>query len=275
MHRPLKRWAKLGLLAATVLCGHAALAQDTGYSRPLDVSVNGHLIDWLNNFCTIAITILFIIMVAVMGWAVVMHREGRHKAKYDHGSTLRDLLLIAAVAGGVFVIVDGTMLAKSYKELSEEFWNWPTSPDTVKIEVLGQQWAWNIRYAGPDGKFNTDDDVVTLNDMHIPIGKPVYVKIRSKDVIHSFYLPNFRTKIDAFPGSTTQLWVQAKEGGTFDIGCAQHCGVNHYKMHGSVTAETPEQFNQWLNVSSQDGKRRFDEKDAEAHWGWDWENNNG
>ena len=270
MHRFLK-----GLAGFAALAVPAWAIADEGYSRPVDVSLNGHLIDWLNTFCTWAIGILFVLMVLQLGTAVLMHRQGKHKAKYHHGSTMKDLLLIAAVAGGIFVVVDGTMLAKSYAELAEVFWNWPTANDTVKIEVLAQQWAWNIRYAGPDGKFNTDDDVVTLNDMHIPVGKPVYVKIRSKDVIHSFYLPNFRTKVDAFPGSTTQLWFQATQGGTFDIGCAQHCGVNHYKMHGSVTSETPEQFNQWLNVFSTDAKRRWDEKDAEAHWGWDWENNNG
>jgi cytochrome c oxidase subunit 2 len=268
------------LTVAIALLGAARLALaveggDGALGRPVDVSVNGHLIDWLTLFCTWCISILFVIMVGFLGIAVVQHRDGKHKAKYTHGTTMKDLALIAAVAGAIFLVVDGTMLAKSYAELSEVFWNWPTSADTVKIEVLAQQWAWNIRYAGPDGKFNTEDDVVTLNEMHVPIGKPVFVKIRSKDVIHSFYLPNFRTKVDAFPGSTTQLWFEAKDSGTFDIGCAQHCGVNHYKMHGYVTSESPEQFNQWMNISSTDGKRRFDEKDVEAHWGWDWENNNG
>lgn len=271
MHRPLKGLVALSLL----LCGTAwAQGTDPGYDRPLDVSVNGHLIDWLTMFCTYSISVLFIIMCAVLAIAVFVHRDGKHKAKYDHGATMKDLLLIAAVAGGVFFVVDGTMLVKSYAELSEVFWNWPTGADTVKIEVLAQQWAWNIRYAGPDGKFNTDDDVVTLNEMHVPIGKPVYVKIRSKDVIHSFYLPNFRTKVDAFPGSTTQLWFQAKDGGTFDIGCAQHCGVNHYKMRGFLTISDEKDFNQWLQTASGDSQRRFDEADADAHWGWDWENNN-
>jgi cytochrome c oxidase subunit 2 len=275
MHRFLRGFLALSAPLLVALASASAFA-DEGVGRPVDVSLNGHLIDWLNLFCTWAIGILFVLMVGVLGIAVLVHRDGKHKAKYDHGATMRDLLLIAAVAGGVFVAVDGTMLAKSYEELAKDFWNWPTSPDTVKIEILAQQWAWNVRYAGPDGKFNTDDDVVTLNDVHIPIGKPVYFKIRSKDVIHSFYLPNFRQKIDAFPGSTSQLWVQAVEGaGVYDIGCAQHCGVNHYKMHGFITVESPEQYNEWLNVSSTNDKRRYDEKDLEAHWGWDWENNNG
>jgi cytochrome c oxidase subunit 2 len=271
MHRLLKGLAAVALLALTASVAMA----DEGYGRPLDISKDGHMIDWLNTFCTWSIAVLFVIMCVALGISVFKHRDGVHKAKYTHGSTMKDLMIIAVVAGGVFVVVDGTMLAKSYAELAEHFWNWPTSPDTVKIEVLGQQWAWNFRYAGPDGKFNTDDDVVTLNDMHVPIGKPVYVKIRSKDVIHSFYLPNYRVKVDAFPGSTTQLWFQAQQGGTYDIGCAQHCGVNHYKMHGYITSETPEQFNQWMQINSIDGKRKWDEKDVEAHWGWDWENNNG
>src|SRR6185295_3725091 len=97
MHRFLK-----GLAATGAVFGSATALAEEGYSRPLDVSLNGHLIDWLNTFCTWAIAILFVLMVLELGIAVFMHRDGKHKAKYDHGSTTKDLLLIAGVAGSVF-----------------------------------------------------------------------------------------------------------------------------------------------------------------------------
>ena len=101
--------------------------------------------------------------------------------------------------------------------------------------------------------------------------KPVLLRMQSKDVIHSFYLPNFRTKQDTFPGAITRLWFQAKQPGVFDIGCAQHCGANHYKMRGQLTVDTADRYADWEKGEVAAGMRRFDPGDVEAHWGWDWE----
>ena len=138
------------------------------------------------------------------------------------------------------------------------------------MEVTGRQWSWTFRTAGADGQFGTPDDVVTLNELHVPVGRPVYIKLRSKDVVHSLYLPNFRTKLDAIPGTTTRMWVQATVPGRYEIGCAQHCGVNHYKMRGILTVLSKEDYSRWLEAASRDGARAYDPKDAEAHWGWPW-----
>ena len=96
----------------------------------------------------------------------------------------------------------------------------------MRVEVNAHQWAWDVRYAGPDGKFNTQDDIVTLNDMRVPVGVPVVLQLASSDVMHSFSLPNFRVKQDAVPGHDQPHLVpgQARPG-EFDIACAQHCGV--------------------------------------------------
>jgi cytochrome c oxidase subunit 2 len=123
------------------------------------------------------------------------------------------------------------------------------------VEVTAQQFAWNVRYAGKDGVFGrtdatkasqenpigldkTDpasaDDVQLLNQLYLPKDRPVRVRVRSLDVIHSFFLPNFRVKQDAVPGMTTELWFVPKETGDFEIACAQHCGLGHYRMRGQV-----------------------------------------
>ena len=250
-----------------------AFADEPGYGRPIDASLDGWRSDWLFNVTTVSISVLFIIMVGILLWTSVVHRDkpGRH-AHYEHGVGRRHLALTAIISSIIFFGVDGTLLYNSFVDLGAAFWKWPAKADSpVEVEVLAQQWGWNVRYPGPDGKFNTADDIVTWNDIHVPVDRPVFVKLRSKDVIHSFYLPNFRTKQDAFPGSTTQLWFQAKQAGVYEIGCAQHCGVSHYKMRGIMTVTSASDYETWAKQASADSQRRFDDADPDARWGWDWE----
>ena len=125
-----------------------------------------------------------------------------------------------------------------------------------------------------EGLADTADDVVTLNELHVPVATPIYLKLRSKDVVHSFYLPNFRTKIDAVPGNTTRLWFEAREPGDFEIACAQHCGVSHYKMRAQLSATSAEDFNRWLARAAADSALRRDTGPPAAVPqvdGWDWD----
>jgi cytochrome c oxidase subunit II len=245
--------------------------QGASPARPIDVSVSGHLGDHLFDFTTKGITFLFVIMCGVILWAATKHGPA-HKAVYDHGDTSKALVLTSVVTLGILFVLDGTLLYGSFVDLGEAFYNFPKASDNpLTIEVQAQQWAWNFRYPGPDGKFNTADDIVTLNDMHMPVGRPVLLRLTSKDVIHSFYVPNFRTKIDAFPGTQSRLWFQATQPGEFEIGCAQHCGANHFKMRSQLTVDTPDRYNDWERMQVAENQRRYDPNDVEAHWGWDWE----
>ena len=174
------------------------------------------------------------------------------------------------LAALVFVLVDMNLVRVSQADLKDYLYKWPTSPDVVRIEVMPQQWAWNIRYAGPDGLFNTPDDVVTLNEMRIPVDRPVMLNLKAKDVIHSFYIPNFRIKHDANPGSVTRTWFQAVKTGRFEIACSQMCGWAHYKMKGDLMVLPETDFQRWLKEAEGDAARRFDPADREQMWGWDW-----
>lgn len=239
--------------------------------RPYDVSKSGHLGDWLFDVTTYGVTLLFVIMVGILLWATLNHNES-HKAHYEHGIGKHHLILTAVISSAIFFGIDGTLLYNAFVDLHSDFYNFPAEAEKpLTIEVMAQQWSWNFRYPGPDGKFNTPDDIVTINEMHVPVGRPVLLKLQSKDVIHSFYLPNFRTKQDAFPGSTTRLWFQATQPGEFDIGCAQHCGAFHYKMRGQLTTDTPENYARWEKTQVDQAVARYDQNDVEAHWGWDWE----
>ena len=121
----------------------------------------------------------------------------------------------------------------------------PPPPD-LEVEITAEQFAWNIRYAGADGAFNTADDITTINQLHLPLGHTVLVHLKSKDVIHSFFVPQFRMKQDAVPGLTTRVWVSTTKAGHFEIACAELCGLGHYRMRGYLIVESPEALTTWL-----------------------------
>jgi cytochrome c oxidase subunit 2 len=137
--------------------------------------------------------------------------------------------------------------------------NGPAPADAALVEVTGQQFAWNVRYPGKDGILGrTDmrlasqdnligldrndpasaDDLLLLNQLYLPKDRPIRVRIRSMDVIHSFFLPNFRVKQDAMPGIVTEIWFTPKQltdpDKPLEIACAEHCGLGHYRMRGQV-----------------------------------------
>ena len=112
--------------------------------------------------------------------------------------------------------------------------------------VTGRQFEWRIRYAGFDNQIGTEDDVEVVNDLHVPINEEIVLKIQSEDVLHSFFLPNMRTKQDVVPGMQQYVWFRANKTGRYDIVCAELCGWGHYKMRGRLTVESRENFDRWL-----------------------------
>jgi len=279
----------LGLLVPG-LAAAAGPQQEKSLGLPRDVSVDGHRIDWLLKITLIFVTILFVIMVAWMLIAVFRHGKD-HKAEYDHGDSRHAIMIGMILSAVIFFVVDGNLWVNATKDLSEAFWNFGKAerdPGAVRIEINAHQWAWDARYPGPDQRFNTADDVVTLNDLRIPIGRPVIMQLASVDVIHSFSLPNFRVKMDATPGMTNRFWFRAdpkkvKPGEQFEVGCTQHCGTNHYKMRAVLTVLSDEDYERWVketSASSQaictppgpdDAKPRVcDLSNDERNWGWRW-----
>jgi cytochrome c oxidase subunit 2 len=138
----------------------------------------------------------------------------------------------------------------------------------TEIEVLGQQWQWGYRLPGKDGRLGTsdvryvssdnplglnpndprgqDDLVIVGDDLHLQIGKPIKVLLRSTDVVHNFYVPEFRAKMDFVPGSVTYFWFSPIRTGTFEVLCAELCGVGHAQMRGKVIVEEESDYQAWL-----------------------------
>ena len=177
----------------------------------------------------------------------------------------------------------------------------PIDKEAVQIRVVGQQFAWNIHYPGPDGVFGNSsvdlvdeaenpigldrsddfakDDVVTVNQLHIPVNTPINISLSTKDVIHSFSLTELRVKQDAIPGMEIPVWFEAtmtteeflkttigtgREGKGFEIACAQLCGLGHYRMKGFLTVHNDEGYSAWLQKELE-----YLEEEEDDDWGDD------
>ena len=241
---------------------------------PRDLSLDGHLVDGDIGYLTLTTGIAFVAALGVMLAALVLHRAraGRTWGQHTHGNRARDRALTFAVALILFIGIDVTLAVRASRDLDTHFWRYPDhDPSAVRVEVTARQWAWSFRTAGPDGRFGTPDDVITLNELDVPVGQPVYLKLKSRDVVHSLYLPGFRFKIDAIPGSITRAWFQAVVPGRTELGCAQHCGANHYKMKGDLIARDGADYRAWLARAETDSRLRFDAAAGSAADAWDWE----
>jgi cytochrome c oxidase subunit II len=198
-------------------------------------------IDWLFMLILVITGVVFVLVQATLVVFLIRYRrrDGR-KAGYTHGSTRLEIAWTAVTA----VIV--LMLAF----LSRELWFDIKDPDRfppagLELLVTAKQFEWNITYPGADGVLGTVDDVVSRNRMYVPVGVPVHLMLESEDVIHSFFVPEFRMKQDLVPGMRIPAWFEATRTGEFAIGCAELCGLGHYRMSGTVIVQAAEEFERW------------------------------
>jgi len=175
---------------------------------------------------------LVIVEVGLLWFSVKYRARPGRKAFYTHGSTRA----VTVVALGI---------------VSNHYWVLIKGRDSVPKNAYGigvhvKQFEWQITYPGPDGQLGTADDFTLRNQLHVPVDQPIVVHLTSEDVIHSFYIPQFRLKQDAVPGLTINAWFQATKTGEYEIGCAELCGMGHYKMRARVWVHTPEEFKTWM-----------------------------
>lgn len=212
---------------------------------------------------TLIITgIVFIAINFFVAFAVIKfrHQEGR-KAKYEpENKKLEVWLTVATSIGIIAMLAPGLIVYADFVEVPE---------NAMEVEVVGQQWSWSFRYPGVDGALgktavehisidnpfgvdpldeNGQDDVLILaNRMSLPLNQPIKILLRSKDVLHDFYVPQFRVKMDMVPGTVTYLWFEPTVVGVFEILCAEFCGLGHFNMRGKVDVVERAEFDQWLS----------------------------
>jgi cytochrome c oxidase subunit 2 len=232
-------------------------------------SKNGEAVDALIVYVHWLMIALFIGWLVYFGYAVWRFRASRNpKADYqgvrNHASSYLELTVAAIEA----VLLLG-MAIPVWARAVDHF---PDVKDSTVIYVMAQQYAWNIRYAGPDGVFgrqdmkfvssdnvfgvdpsdaNGKDDIQTLNEIHVPVGKPVIAYVSSKDVIHSFKITAMRSCQDAIPGLRIPCWFTPTKIGKYQVNCAQLCGPGHSSMTGGfLIVESQADFNKWLASKS-------------------------
>lgn len=220
---------------------------------PENVSTYGGQIDGLFYLILWITGVIFVLVEVLLLFFLFRYRrrEGQ-PAHYTHGSNR--LEVIWTIVPAIICVVLALMSRRSWAEIKQSM-----PQGAMNVEILAEQFAWNLRYAGSDGKLNTADDVVSLNQLHIPVGRPVIVSLRSKDVIHSFFLPEFRVKQDAVPGMTTRIWFEATRVGNWEITCAELCGLGHYRMKGFITVDSPEDFEKWLAAQAVEAAKEAQE----------------
>ena len=144
----------------------------------------------------------------------------------------------------LIIVCDVVIIAAAIKVWVEVKQHMP--PADEEVRVVGQQWAWTFVHPGADGKLDTPDDIVTTDDLHVQVGRTYHFLLESKDVLHSFSVPVFRLKQDAVPGRTITGWFKPIRTGSFDIQCAEICGIGHGVMNGRIHIEGAAEHQAWV-----------------------------
>lgn len=235
---------------------------------PESASVVAREIDQLFWYSTAWTAGTGVVVIAILIFFLIRYRKKLGRvAYYTHGNTAKAISLTLGLATLVFLLLDLNLAYHDHLVWGSMFGRPPSAIESLRVQVMPEQFAWNIRYAGLDGEFRTADDIVTINEMHVPANKPVIVQLTSKDVVHSFFLPNLRIKQDAVPGMITSLYFIPERPGIYNIACAEHCGLGHYRMKGSFVIESGADFNAWMEAQA---KENLDSDVSANSWGWDW-----
>jgi cytochrome c oxidase subunit 2 len=213
---------------------------------PPGVSTYSGQIDWLFYLIYYVTTATFFaVQLTLLAFAFKYRYDPNRRATYTHGNTTLEI---------IWTVIPAVMLA-ALALMSRNTWaeiKWRQPPSDYTIQVTAKQFNWEIAYPGPDGQFNTDDDVVMDNDFHVPVNRTVRVRLRSRDVIHSFFVPVFRLKQDAVPGREIPVWFKAtktsKDAGFpngYEVPCAELCGFGHSGMLGHVVVDDEATYDAW------------------------------
>jgi cytochrome c oxidase subunit 2 len=200
-------------------------------------------IDWLYYLILIITGLAFLIVEVGLVWFAIKYRgrPGR-KAEYTHGNVKAEWIWTSVTA--VVVVIIGLLSAGTWDRIKGRD---SVPPDAIPIGIHAKQFEWHISYPGADGQLGTGDDLSVRNQLHLPVNKPVVATLTSEDAIHAFFIPAFRIKQDAVPGMTIRVWFQPTDTGTFELACAELCGLGHYRMRAVTTVHSEAEYQRWLD----------------------------
>jgi cytochrome c oxidase subunit 2 len=203
--------------------------------------------------------VAFVAILLFMAYCVWNFRGDKPAEYKPENKRLEAWLTVLTSVGVAGMLAPGLIVWSDFVSVPKE---------ATEFEVVGQQWQWSFRLPGNDGVLGAsdtrnvtaenplgvnlkdakgrDDIVISTPELHLPIGKPVKVLLRSIDVLHDFYVPEFRGKMDMVPGMVTYFWFTPTRTGEFEILCAELCGVGHHIMRGKVVVESEADYQTWL-----------------------------
>ena len=205
--------------------------------------------------------IVFAAVILFMAYCVYRfrHRPGRKAAYEPESKRLEAWLTVVTGIGVAAMLAPGLFVWKQFITVPD---------DATEVEVFAQQWTWSFRLPGADGRlgtsdaqwvsfdnplglnphdrFSMDDVIVEGGELYLPVDKPVKMVLRSIDVLHDLYVPEFRAKMDMVPGMVTYFWFTPTRTGEFEVLCAELCGTGHGFMRGYVQVVTEEEYQLWL-----------------------------
>lgn len=231
---------------------------------PPNASEHGYQIDHIIEFSHWFMGALFVGWSVFFVYVLLRFRKGRHPVADHEGvksgiSTHLEFAVVLIEA----VLLIGFAVPLWAKRVNQ----FPEERDAILVQAIGQQFNWNFHLPGPDGQFGrrdialvsnsnpvgldsrdpaAKDDIVTQNELHVPVDRPVIIELSSKDVIHNFALPHMRMAQDAIPGQIIPMWFKPIKKGSYEVICGQLCGLGHYSMKGMLVVDDPPEYQAWL-----------------------------
>lgn len=242
-----RRWPRLprGLLLALLLVALAACAGDSYPQSSIHPKGDfAEIVDGLFQTTVWWATIVFIGAEGALLFAIFRFRGSPDDPdpKQNHGNTLVEI--IWTVIPAVVLAIVAVPTVKTIFDTARVPTSSPDGSAPLKVEVVGHQWWWEFRYP--------ELGIVTANELHVPLGRTIDLRMKSADVIHSFWIPQFAGKRDVFPNRETRLWFTATETGAYPGACAEFCGLQHARMDFYVMVTSPDEFAAWQTVRQAD-----------------------
>ncbi len=229
---------------------------------PAPISEHGIAYDQQFTITLVVTGIIFFLAQMALGWVIFKFRDDGKRATYSHGNNKLEAIWTSATA----VLFIGLVLFGTRIWAAVHFESAPA--DALKIEVSAKQFAWNFRYAGPDGVFGKTDiklindaggnafgiddkdpaskDDITSASIKVPAGKPIMLIMKSRDVIHNFFVRELRLKQDIVPGMEIPMHFQADKIGVYEVPCSELCGLGHHQMRTTLEVMAPADFEKWM-----------------------------
>jgi cytochrome c oxidase subunit II len=200
----------------------------------------------------LVISVTMVASLAIGTTALLFFVQYRRRRPHEYTPRIEPDLKAEAIFVGVPLVFFLAFFVIGFRDF---VWVQTPPPNAMDVYVMGKQWMWKFSYPeGPNG----------VNTLHVPAHRPVRLLLTSRDVIHSFYVPEFRVKQDAVPGRYAELWFEATKPGRYQVLCTEYCGLDHSMMRAEVVVHTPEAFDEWMARAKQGRALQADSEPADG-----------